>query len=159
MCRYRARSSEPRVSPRSVSSTTQSTTSVLQRARYRLLPLVVEEEEKEIYYSITAKMILAQPSPHPVTDNLRPTPWRTPLQRQTTTCKCRCVVLAAQALSIGVPNAQTSTHLESDSASHRGAAASLLDLSERRGGLHCNGQPPTGLFCLRIYSITCLHIH
>ena len=28
-----------------------------------------EEEEKAMYYSITAEMIIAQPSSHPVTDN------------------------------------------------------------------------------------------
>ena len=39
---------------------------------------------------------------------------------------CRCLV--------GVPAAETSTHLESASASHRGAAASLLDQSELHGG-------------------------
>ena len=41
-----------------------------------------------------------------------------------------------QALSIRVPDTQTSTHLESASASHRGAAASLLlhHQSELHGG-------------------------
>ena len=38
----------------------------------------------------------------------------------------------------GVPAAETSTHLESAAASHRGATASLLDLlALHHGGFHC----------------------
>ena len=47
---------------------------------------------------------------------------------------CMCLVSAAEALSTRVPSAQMSTHLESATALHRGAAASLLDQSELHGG-------------------------
>ena len=43
-----------------------------------------------------------------------------------------------------VPAAETSTHLESASASHRGAAANLLDQSELHGGFRYNGIPHAG---------------
>ena len=39
-------------------------------------------------------------------------------------------------------------HLESASASHRGAAASLLDQSELHGGFRCKAKPPLGAWCL-----------
>ena len=47
-----------------------------------------------------------------------------------------------QALYTGVPTAETSMQLDSASASHRGAAASLLDQSELHGGFHYKAELP-----------------
>ena len=56
-----------------------------------------------------------------------------PLQRRSPSC--RCLVLAASTLPPECqPEAKTSTHLTSASASHHGAAASLLDQSALHGG-------------------------
>ena len=59
--------------------------------------------------------------------------------KATCSCRCRCLVLAASKHS---PHAKTSTHLASVSASHRGAATSLLDQSEVHGGFRCKGKAP-----------------
>ena len=60
-----------------------------------------------------------------------------------------------QALSTGVPVAQTSTDLESASASHRGAAASLLDQSELDGGFRCKVKPfAAGVWCVVVAAST-----
>ena len=48
---------------------------------------------------------------------------------------CRCLTGAASTLPTECPQAETSTHLESASASHRGAAASLLHQLELHGGI------------------------
>ena len=65
------------------------------------------------------------------------------LQRQPPSS--RCFRSVQQALSTRVPEAETSTtHLESASASHRAAAASLLDQSEPHGGsVAKQRQPPS----------------
>ena len=55
-----------------------------------------------------------------------------PSQRQT--LSCRCLVMAASTLHSPVLAAGTSTHLESATAVHRRASASLLDQSELHGG-------------------------
>ena len=50
-----------------------------------------------------------------------------------TVITCRCLGVAARTLHPSERGAKTSTHLESTSASHNGAAASLLDQSELHG--------------------------
>ena len=76
---------------------------------------------------------------------LTPPPLRTVEQPQAcSTCRScmaasvaehsACAWSSPQALSTRVPEAETSAHLESASASHHGAAASLLHQSELHGG-------------------------
>ena len=59
-------------------------------------------------------------------------PWRLPLQKQ--------VVHGPHGTHS--PQAETSTHIASAFALHRGAAASLLDQSELHGGFRCKSKPP-----------------
>ena len=82
---------------------------------------------------------------------LTPPPLRTVEQPQAcSTCRScmaasvaehsACAWSSPQALSTRVPEAETSAHLESASASHHGVAASLLHQSELHGASGCRSQ-------------------
>ena len=83
--------------------------------------------------------------------------WRPPSQRQTT---CTCQV-RGPGRKHSPPECQgqrrACMHLESASASHRGAAASLLDLSELHGGLRHKCSPLAGAARCLVLAASTLH--